>query len=187
MKLQAQKKLCTVRQLQLSSPCLLQGGIDGHIAQLLSTPEHDMQREVQAAIALHHQGEQPVGTCLILTAHAAFDFLAYAPTMRVPLVVKETFNAYQAFRAVLLSVKDSSHPIETVVCSAFCTGVGHLKPMAAAAQMRLAYDSVFHSPPQADWGHILEFHSRLEATTSLIEPKGRAPAAASILSSCCAQ
>ena len=128
-----------------------------------------MQDRVQQALLDSFQGEQPVGTCLILPAFASADYIAYAPTMRVPQNSAKTYNAYLAFRAVLLAVVKYRPKIKTVVCTAFCTGAGYMPPNTAAAQMRLAWDSVFapDSSPRPEWRHIGEFDRKLQATLSL--------------------
>ena len=143
--------------------------MDGVIAKLLSSSEHSMQDRVQKAILETFQGEQPVGTCLILSAFASADYLAYAPTMRVPQNSSKSLNAYLAFRAVLLAVVKFRPKVKSLVCTAFCTGAGHMPPVVAATQMRLAWDSVFaeESCPRPVWRHIGEFDRKLQATLSL--------------------
>lgn len=147
----------------------LLGGIDAAINRLLSTPFKDIQADVRSAIAERYVGEQPVGTSIIVPAHAGVEYLAYAPTMRIPENSANTLNAYLAFRAVLVDVRRHEPKIKTLICSSLCTGAGEMNPTVAAAQMKLAWLSVFVEDvkPKPDWRHIREFHRLLSATLHL--------------------
>ena len=145
------------------------GGIDAVIAELLSSHSCGIEREVRAAISDQFGGEQPVGTCIILPAPTLADLIAYCPTMRSPMDVQGTNNAYLAFRALMFECRRHRPRIGTVICSGFCTGVGAMPGPVAAAQMRMAWDAVFHGPsvPRPDWTHIISTHRRLDLTHRL--------------------
>jgi len=81
-----------------------------------------MQHRLQAVIKKDYNGELPVGQAAIIKTFAANDshkkfenpkfnegklikYLISAPTMRVPLDVADTVNAYLAFRAVIIAGK----------------------------------------------------------------------------------
>lgn len=149
------------------SCCDALAGIDGDIAYFLSSPVDSIVWRVQHEISTRYGGEQPVGTCILVdTFNSAVDGLAYVPTMRVPGDVRDTYNAYLAFRAALYTINEQRPDTKTIVCSGLCTGSGSMPPKVAAAQMRLAWDSV-HVPdrqPKPDWRHIHESNRRLAQT-----------------------
>jgi O-acetyl-ADP-ribose deacetylase (regulator of RNase III) len=80
---------------------------------------------------------------ILETYHERIPFLISAPTMRVPMDVSETVNAYLAFRAAIRAVQghnQSDEPkIETILCPGLCTAVGRMSPAASARQMHYAY------------------------------------------------
>src|SRR5690242_9267078 len=62
---------------------------------------------VQKNIELHFYGELPIGSALSVPMRGQnYKYLISAPTMRVPMNVDNTLNAYLAFRAALLVAKD---------------------------------------------------------------------------------
>jgi O-acetyl-ADP-ribose deacetylase (regulator of RNase III) len=104
----------------------------------------ELQDRLQSHIRAQHDGELPVGQATIVeTADPAIPFLISAPTMRVPMNVSQTPNAYLAFRAVIRAVRlhnaESSRAIRSLLCPGLCTAVGRMRPTVAAKQMATAY------------------------------------------------
>ncbi|XP_071478727.1 uncharacterized protein [Diadema antillarum] len=75
-------------------------------------------------------------------------YLISAPTMRVPMDVSDSVNAYLAFRAVIIAVqkhnantsKTGLLPISSVLCPGLATNVGRMPPKKCAKQMKCAYE-----------------------------------------------
>src|SRR5206468_10834449 len=95
--------------LQLScdaivSPANSFGFMDGGIDMLYS--QHfgwKVQERLQALIRKRHHGELLVGAAEIVdTDHPRIPFVIAAPTMRVPMILRDSVNPYLAARAVLL-------------------------------------------------------------------------------------
>lgn len=126
-----------------------------------------VEANVRRVIAEEHCGDQPVGTCIVVEAPRVVDYLAHAVTMSVPMDVSGTLNAYYAFKAVLIAVARHRPIIRTLICPTFCTGVGDMHPKTAAAQMRLAWDTVFDGGPPPSWQEVYEYRERLLATLEL--------------------
>lgn len=129
---------------------LMDGGVDQAIINFFGEA---LQTRVQELIKLNYLGEQPVGTSMIVeTMNSKHPFLAHSPTMRVPLPVTNTDNAYNAMRATLLAVHHhnrkelsnniagwESRMINTLACPGLGTLAGKLPPEEGARQMALAY------------------------------------------------
>jgi len=105
--------------------------------------------ELQSRLQLHlkeqHDGELPVGHATIIeTFDAKIPYLVSAPTMRVPMNVSNSLNAYLAFRAAIRAVKqhnsESRKPIRSVLCPGLCTAIGRMPADLAAKQMAAAYN-----------------------------------------------
>lgn len=130
------------------SPANSFGYMDGGIDLVYSRRfGWDLQERLQAKIRTQYAGELPVGLATIVeTNEREIPFLVSAPTMRVPLVVDETVNAYLAFRAALIAVdehnKSSDRKIRSVLCPGLGTAVGRMRPETCARQMRWAFDSI---------------------------------------------
>lgn len=124
-----------------------------------------MQERLQALLREKHYGELPVGQAVVIPAYPPDErldklalsptknqgqpirFLVSAPTMRIPCDVHKTVNAYLAFRAVLIAVKEhnAANPgdaIRSVLCPGLGTAVGRMLYRKCAVQMRTAYDAV---------------------------------------------
>ncbi|MGB0930244.1 MAG: macro domain-containing protein [Chitinophagales bacterium] len=126
----------------------MDGGLDLHLSRYLGW---HVQERLQALIRKKHHGELLVGQAeIVATDHPKTPYLISAPTMRVPIAVKNTMNAYLAFRAVLLLVKhgkfDDGSPIseavKTIAITGLGTGVGKMPYTTCAKQMKAAYDEV---------------------------------------------
>ena len=115
----------------------------------------DIQRSVRRQIFDHHQGELLVGTATIVeTDDAPIPFLIAAPTMRVPMILRESVNPYLAARAVLLLVKNgtflagqhagqrSADYVKVIAFPGLGTGVGRVGSNTCAHQVRAAIDDV---------------------------------------------
>ncbi len=124
---------------------IMDGGLDLAIRYELG---HGIEARVQDHIVQHCYGELPVGNAVIVeTGHCDWPYLVVAPTMRVPMDIRHTLNAYLAFRAVLIAVlrHNMSHPqnaIRSLVCPGLGTGVGRMSAAQCALQMKIAYEQM---------------------------------------------
>jgi O-acetyl-ADP-ribose deacetylase (regulator of RNase III) len=130
------------------SPAQSFGFMDGGIDYVYSErfgPK--MQKDLQKLINENYYGELPVGQAAIVPLiDIDYHWLVSAPTMRVPLDVHETANAYLAFRAALIAVLEHNKNHETKINSLLCpglgTGIGRIPSIYCARQMYLAYRMV---------------------------------------------
>jgi O-acetyl-ADP-ribose deacetylase (regulator of RNase III) len=118
---------------------LMDGGIDAGITAYFG---ERLMRDVQQRIIEAYQGEQPVGTCLLVPiVGRPTRWLAHTPTMQVPLDISWTTNVYFAMKALLREVailESESGKQLLVLCPALGTGTGRVPPAEAARQMALA-------------------------------------------------
>jgi O-acetyl-ADP-ribose deacetylase (regulator of RNase III) len=127
----------------------MDGGIDLAYSRYFG---RDLQKRLQRVIREEYYGELPVGRAIILeTRNKEIKYLISAPTMRVPQDISETLNAYLAFRAVLIEVKEfndkNGNKIKSFLCPGLGTLTGGMPPMTCAVQMKKAYDSILKGIP----------------------------------------
>ena len=129
----------------LVSPANSFGFMDGGIDLVYSKRfGWDLQDRLQELLRAEHDGELPVGQAVIVpTYDEEIPLLVCAPTMRIPMDVSETVNAYLAFRATIRAVRSynrtTSTKIESVLCPGLCTAVGRMPAKVCARQMHAAY------------------------------------------------
>ncbi len=133
----------------------MDGGIDMAYSKHFSTKESpwQLQERLQAELKESHDGELPVGQAVIVkTGMEDIKWLISAPTMRVPMPIMGTPNAYLAFRAVIRSVldwnKDKEDKIETILCPGLGTAVGMMHHDVCAKQMFYAYMTNWKKDPK---------------------------------------
>jgi O-acetyl-ADP-ribose deacetylase (regulator of RNase III) len=120
----------------------LDGGID------LAYSRHfgwEMSERLRETIRDAWSGEIPVGqAAVVATGSADIPWLVSAPTMRVPSNVADTVNAWLAFRAALIAVRqhESAADIETLLCPGLGTAVGRMPAERCARQMYAAWFSI---------------------------------------------
>jgi O-acetyl-ADP-ribose deacetylase (regulator of RNase III) len=119
----------------------MDGGIDLVYVQRFGW---ELQSRLQSHLKEEHDEELPVGDATIVeTFDPGIPYLISAPTMRVPMNVSNTLNAYLAFRAAIRVVKqhnvESAKPIRSVLCPGLCTAIGRMPADLAAKQMATAY------------------------------------------------
>ena len=111
-----------------------------------------MSEHLRRVIHVEYGGELPVGTAITLDIRrsnkdASIPYLICAPTMRVPMNVAHTVNAYLAFRAALRAaikeVVDYRQVIKSILCPGLGTAVGEMPYMVCAMQMHAAYRDIF--------------------------------------------
>lgn len=122
----------------------MDGGIDAVFTHVFGP---QLQDRLQSLLRAEHAGELPVGQAVIVeTGHQTIPWCVSAPTMRSPRGVPDTLNAFHAFRAALLAVRNHNRterlPIRTLLCPGLGTAVGAMPPARAARQMRAAWDRV---------------------------------------------
>jgi len=117
----------------------MDGGIDYVYSEFLGW---GMSEDLRKAIHVDHGGELLVGDAVVVDIRDSnpktpIPYLISAPTMRVPLDIRGTVNAYLAFRAVLRASK--KYDIKSILCPGLGTAVGKLPHKVAALQMHAAY------------------------------------------------
>jgi O-acetyl-ADP-ribose deacetylase (regulator of RNase III) len=148
---------------------LMDGGIDAAITAYFGEA---LMYEVQRRIVREFQGEQPVGTCLLvpIESERPTRWLAHTPTMQVPLDIRGTANVYFATKALLREVKAHEDELQRasagegprVLCPALGTGTGRLPPEEAGRQMALAFRNHVEAPTeQLSWEFALTRYSEL--------------------------
>ena len=104
------------------SPANSFGFMDGGIHLVYSRRfGWDLQARLRQLLHAEHDAELPVGEAVILPTHdAEIPLLISAPTMRVPMDVSDTVNAFLAFRAVIRTARhynqSAATPIDTILC-----------------------------------------------------------------------
>ena len=123
-----------------------------------------VQQRLQALLRAEYGGELLVGQAVVIeTGDADYPWLISAPTMRVPMDINGTVNAYLAFRAVLNAVAahNAQHPgaIRSVLCPGLGTATGELPYEICARQMQAAYlESQLSTSAPRDVNDILMRH-----------------------------
>jgi O-acetyl-ADP-ribose deacetylase (regulator of RNase III) len=130
------------------SPANCFGFMDGGIDRAYSSRfGWHVQDQLRALIRRDWDGELPIGLAVAVETGAAdVRYLIAAPTVRAPVSVAQTLNAYLSFRAVLRAVlrHNERHPgsIRAVACPGMGTGTGEMSAGICARQMRAAWDEV---------------------------------------------
>lgn len=138
------------------SPANSFGFMDGGIDRIYSLYfGWQIQEKLQKIIATKYHGELLVGTAEIVeTDCVPISYLIAAPTMRVPMILKDSVNPYLAARATLLLIKYGifesgilagekiADAIQIVAFPGLGTGVGRVDYNTCAKQMRMAIESV---------------------------------------------
>lgn len=127
----------------------MDGGIDAVFTHVFGP---GLQERLQTLLRKEHAGELPVGQAVVVgTGNATIPWCISAPTMRQPMGVANTMNAFLAFRATLLAARAHNRtdrsPIRTLLCPGLGTAVGHMPPARCARQMRVAWDRVMDLKP----------------------------------------
>ena len=146
---------------------IMDGGIDLAIRNNLGV---SVEKMVQGQIKDHFHGELPIGSAVAVnTGHDKWPRLIAAPTMRIPEDVRQTTNAYSAFRAILLLIEsmNTSYPgdykIRTLVCCGLATGCGKMSYAQCALQMKAAWDQVNGPSDLKSFADIHRGHGELFA------------------------
>lgn len=150
------------------SPANSFGYMDGGIDLVyLERFGQGLQQRLQKRLREEFLGELPVGQAtMVATLDPELPWMVSSPTMRVPMPVPDTVNAYLAFRAALLVGKEHAAgdpPIRRLLCPGLATAIGCMPARRCARQMRLAYDVVsgLRSWPPARAGEVLASHREM--------------------------
>jgi len=136
----------------------MDGGLDLAITNKLGW---QVQEKLQNQIIEKYSGELLVGQAeLVQTEVEEIPFCISAPTMRVPLILRDTVNVYLASKAIFRLLKTENR-ITTVSISGLGTGAGKVPYEVCAKQMKQAYTEVWlnkssfpHTWQEAQTSHI---------------------------------
>jgi O-acetyl-ADP-ribose deacetylase (regulator of RNase III) len=126
----------------------MNGGIDFSISKHLGW---HLEKDLQHIIREQFYGELLVGqAALVPTGSPLFPYLISAPTMRTPMTITRGPNVYQCMKALLLLLEHGTLPtgepvkskITSVAIPGLGTGVGQVRPLVCARQMRIAWEDV---------------------------------------------
>jgi O-acetyl-ADP-ribose deacetylase (regulator of RNase III) len=151
----------------------MDGGIDGlymwHFGE-------NIQMRVRRQIFDHHHGEILVGQAdVVETGHEKIPHLIFAPTMRVPMNLKDSVNPYLAARAIFLLATHGhfrsgslagekiADRIQSIAIPGLGTGAGKISSKVCAQQVRAAINDVLlggYRMPQS-WAEASERHQLL--------------------------
>jgi O-acetyl-ADP-ribose deacetylase (regulator of RNase III) len=138
--------ICQVDCDAVVSPANSFGFMDGGLDHALSERfGWSLQGQLQKAIAARPIRELLVGEALIVpTGDDRTPWLVSAPTMRVPMRLRQTVNAYLAMKAILaVSLShDGAPPITSVAIPGLGSGMGALPAEVTAAQMWSAFAEI---------------------------------------------
>ncbi len=148
----------------------MDGGLDCALSERLGW---DLQVRLQQAIAERPMKELLVGEAIALsTGDHEIPWLISAPTMRVPMRLRQSVNAYLAMKAILITAlgHNGSPRIQSVAIPGLGTGCGGLPPKTAATQMWAAYREVIlgQSEYPADFGEAQLAHLELNIQEILL-------------------
>ena len=114
----------------------MDGGIDLAYSNYFGP---NVQEGVFWAISTRPEGFLPVGASLMVrTEHPKIPYLIVAPTMKLPGPVPSQ-NCYHAMVAVLRIASRHEAILKHVYCPGLATGIGEVRPEAAAEEMATAY------------------------------------------------
>lgn len=135
---------------------LMDGGIDLAITNYFGI---QLMKRVQEYIIKEYAGEQPIGTSFIIeTNNDKHPYLAHTPTMRIPMIIKNTDIPYQAMKAMLIEINKRKN-IKSVACSGLGTATGGVPYNIAAKQMALAYYNFLNPPKEINWEFAINRHN----------------------------
>jgi len=159
------------------SPANSFGFMDGGIDALYSDRfGWHVQNRLQELIRDKHHGELLVGAAEIVdTDYSSIPFVIAAPTMRVPMILKDSVHPYLAARAVLLLIQNGTFAagplvgervfdaVKSVAFPGLGTGVGRVGPDTCARQVRAAIDDVINGESSFphSWTDAQERHQKL--------------------------
>ena len=128
----------------------MDGGLDLQISKFFGW---HVQERLQEIIKKKHHGELLVGYAEIIeTDHKNIPYIISAPTMRVPMILKESVNVYLATKAVLVLLKYGifsngsliREKVNKIAIPGMGTGVGRLPYEICALQMKKAVDDIYY-------------------------------------------
>jgi O-acetyl-ADP-ribose deacetylase (regulator of RNase III) len=137
----------------------MNGGLDFAISKHLGW---HLEKDLQRLIREKHYGELLIGQAEVLpTGSPAFPYLIAAPIMRTPMTITRGPNVYQAMKAILVLLRYGKfldktliiNKIQTASIPGLGTGIGQVRPLVCARQMRLAWEDVLHEKfsTEAGW------------------------------------
>jgi len=138
--------ICVLEVDAIVSPANSFGFMDGGLDLALSNRfGWDVQKRLQSKIQSRPIKELLVGESITIeTYDKRVPWIISAPTMRVPMRLRQTVNAYLATKAILAAAQHHklNPPINHIAIPGLGTATGYLSAEVAAAQMRQAYDEI---------------------------------------------
>ena len=136
----------------------MNGGIDLYVEN-----KYEIQKALQNKIKTLEFGELLVGqTIMVQTKDPLMSFVLVAPTMRVPMIIKDTVNVYLASKAIFQRL-GTQIDVRSVTIPGLGAGVGQVPYQYVAKQMKQAYEEIWNNKPKfpASWDEAQKNHQLL--------------------------
>jgi O-acetyl-ADP-ribose deacetylase (regulator of RNase III) len=142
---------------------IMDGGLDGKLRDYFG---FDIETQVREKLRLEFHGELPVGLATIVpTRHDRYTHLICAPTMRYPMEVAASVNAYLAMKALLNVARAYPEPLRLAI-PGLCSLSGRMPLDIVARQMRIAYErAVLAMHAYTHWREEREFERYIRGET----------------------
>lgn len=126
------------------------GFMDGGVDLVISTRYRELENKVKESINNRPLKELLVGEAIPMKLDDG-KILIYAPTMRVPMILKDSINVYLSMKAILLKAIDLE--LSEISIPILGGGVGQLPINVIAIQINQAYCDVFkiYQKPNTWW------------------------------------
>lgn len=117
------------------------GFMDGGVDLVFSNKYIGLESKVKENISNRPMKELLVGESISLNLYDGKVFI-YAPTMRVPMILKESVNVYLSMKAILL--KAIGLGLDEISIPILGSGVGKMYIQTIAKQINQAYEDIIH-------------------------------------------
>lgn len=132
---------------------MMGGGYDLAITNYFG---NSLMEVVQKNIIKNYNGEQPIGTAMMVDIPHTNKKLIHTPTMRYPSKIKDSIVVYFAMRETLRVAKNNN--IDSIVIPAFGGSCGRLDCNIIAKMMRYGFDEFDNVPDKIS----LEYAERIK-------------------------
>ena len=133
---------------------IMDGGLDFFVRRYYMNNGVDIETLVREGIQRGYNGEQPVGTAMVVHTYKQLPILIYSPTMRYPMKLNDFTHIRDCMRLSMFEAHDAFS--RNIIMPSFGAGTGLVNYAVCAMYLKQGYDNFYDCKMPKNWEEVSE-------------------------------
>lgn len=133
---------------------IMDGGLDFFVRRYYMNKGVDIERLVREDIEYEYNGEQPIGTAMVVNPYEQLPVLIYSSTMRYPMKLNNFTHIRDCIRLSMFEAYNAFS--KNIIMPSFGAGTGLVNYAVCAMYLKQGYDNFYDCKMPKNWEEVKE-------------------------------